>query len=284
MLEAARARGALQSAHRRAAQLRAERSDFARVVVQVEARAGVAATHGRAAELLATALYTVVAPDFRGHGRSPGLRGYLASCEVLLSDAVAIIQYCRNELAPADGVKKNKCFLVGSSMGGTIALAAAQKMCQEREDAIAGVALLAPMLQLSVSAPKQFLLNALSYIAPLTWQIIPSSSTDPSVQYRDEEKRKECEKDEYAVSSNSKLPIGSALTCVELTRDIQKKFSSIETSLLIMVADEDVVVSNKGSFDLYKQVSFKALRNSLFCPVRLSASLLASFCTSPGTC
>jgi len=221
--------------------------------------------HGRrptvryAAEWLASANYAVVAPDFRGHGQSPGLRGFLPGRDVLLEDGVAIVRYCQTQLFPDD----NKCFLVGNSMGGTIALSVAQKMMSQQQDGdneqgaknpiIAGVALLAPMLQLSVSAPTRSFLSALAYMAP-TLQIIPSSSTDPVAQYRDERKRKECENDPYSVhSSIGTIRIGSASTCVELASLIRDEFGSITVPFLVMIADEDVVVQNQGSLDLFEQ-------------------------------
>lgn len=204
-----------------------------------------------AAELLNTQNFAVAAPDFRGHGQSPGLRGYLPSRELLLEDGAAIVRHCQAELFP--GVKK--CFLVGSSMGGTIALSVAQTIMNEKQRGdpssdIAGVALLAPMLQLSVGAPARSLLHALSYVAP-TWQIIPSSSTDAALQYRDQAKRQECEEDPQSVQSNGKIRIGSASTCVELSCCVD--FSSVAVPFLVMVADEDVVVQNQGSLDLYEQ-------------------------------
>jgi len=218
-----------------------------------------------AAQLLSSHNYTVVAPDLRGHGKSPGLPGYLPSRDVLLEDGAAIVRHCCRTSSSQDGVL---CFLVGSSMGGTIALSVAQKLASSSQHEqptgddkqpaikIAGVALLAPMLQLSVSAPARSLLWGLAHVLP-TWQIIPSSSTDPAKQYRDERKRQECENDEhYTVqrgNGSGKIRIGSASTCVELANAIRDDFGKVTTPFLLLVADEDVVVNNQGDFDLYEQ-------------------------------
>ena len=117
---------------------------------------------------------------------------------------------------------------------------------------IAGVALLAPMLQLSVSAPARSLLWVLSHVLP-EWQIIPSSSTNDEKQYRDPVKRKECKDDEYSVKSSGSIRIGSASTCVELASCIQEEFPNITTPFLVLVADDDVVVNNQGDLDLYEK-------------------------------
>ena len=88
-------------------------------------------------------------------------------------------------------------------------------------------------------------------VVPST-NLIPSSATDSIKQYRDEAKRKECDDDPLTVSG-AKLKPASALSCVDLALNIQKKFSQIETPYLIMVADEDVVVKNAGSEKLFKE-------------------------------
>jgi acylglycerol lipase len=205
--------------------------------------------HGRyptvlyAAECLSLAGFMVVSADFRGHGKSPGLRGCLPSREILIQDAMAIADYARG-LAAAD---KAKCFLLGSSMGGTVALTVAQQMT----DKIAGVVLLAPMLKLSVNSASRNLLWTLSKVFP-SWQIIPSSSTDAEKQYRDPEKRKACEEDKLTIKGSS-IRIGSASTCVELANCIQSDFDKVECPFLLMVADEDCVVDNQGDFDLYEK-------------------------------
>jgi alpha-beta hydrolase superfamily lysophospholipase len=202
-----------------------------------------------AAELLSGSdNYGVVAVDFRGHGQSPGLRGYLPGRDVLIEDGVAIAKYAQSQYNK-DGDKNKKCFLLGSSMGGTIALNVAQAM--KDDGSIAGVALLAPMLQLSVSAPARSLLWALSYVLP-TWQVIPSSSSNAEKQYRDATKRKECEDDEFT-THGGKICVGSASTCVELASCIQDQFASITTPFLVLVADEDLIVNNQGSIDLYEK-------------------------------
>jgi alpha-beta hydrolase superfamily lysophospholipase len=205
-----------------------------------------------AAELLArTNQYIVLAPDQRGHGTKPvGLQHYLPSREVVIEDSIAVVQHAQNTFPQC-----SKIFLMGSSMGGTIALNVAQKL---RKDAtllkdgcaISGVVLLAPMLQLSVGGPARTLLWMLSFIAP-TWEIIPSSSTNSEKQYRDPIKRAEC--DNASMQSSNKIRIASASTCVELASTIQEEFHDITTPYLLLVADEDYVVNNQGDFNLFDQ-------------------------------
>ena len=230
-------------------------------------------SHGRyptvryVAELLAQNNYTVVAPDLRGHGASPGLCGYLPSRDILLDDGVAIVQYCQTQLFLE--AAQRCCFLIGSSMGGTIALSVAQRISASSSTTaptntttrstvvpLTGIVLLAPMLQLSVSAPARAVLRALANVVP-TWAVIPSKSSDPTLQYRDAQKLQECIDDPYRASGspNGRIRVASAYTCVELAQDWRSDTAtaSITTPFLVLVADQDVVVQSQGSIDLWEQ-------------------------------
>lgn len=201
-----------------------------------------------AAERLAASNYIVVAPDLPGHGASEGLSGYISSASALLDAGVEIAQHVKKTHEGVD-----KFFLLGSSMGGTISLAVAQKMAQANNNSsITGVVLLAPMLMLSVGDPARYLLSGLAMLPFVsTMALIPSNSTSSEQQYRDPEKRKECSEDSLSYSGN--LRIGSACACVEMAAHVQSQFNSIEVPFLLMVADQDVVVKNQGSFDLMEQ-------------------------------
>jgi acylglycerol lipase len=193
-----------------------------------------------AAELLAANKYAVIAADMPGHGKSPGLRGYLPSADILIQDGLEIAEYATKIFSTVP------LFLAGSSMGGTIALSVASQLGTK----VAGVILLAPMLAIHVGEPARYVLKALSSVIP-TLKIIPSSSTSPEKQYRDPEKRKECEEDELSISGST-IRVGSASTCVELAKEIHNTFSSISCPFLCLIGTQDVVVDNAGSLELMK--------------------------------
>ena len=196
-----------------------------------------------AAEFFAKNGYAVIAADFPGHGQSPGLRGYLPSVEQLVDCGCKIVDYANLQYPEC------KIFLVGSSMGGTIALAVARELGV----LLSGIILLAPMLRLSVSAPARGLLWNLSKVVP-TAPIIPSSSTSSEKQYRDPDKRKECDQDPFK-SSWPMIRVGSASTCVELAASIQEDIDAVKRPFFLAVADEDKVVDNQGAFDLYEKAA-----------------------------
>lgn len=198
-----------------------------------------------AVELLKRAGFAVFCGDLRGHGESEGDPGYLDSSQQILKDAMLFVETAVHAFP---GIK---AFLVGSSMGGTLALYTSS-ILESSNIQIDGIVMLAPMLKLNVSGIARSLLYGLSYILPMA-KLIPSSSTDSSKQYRDPMKRRLCEEDSKAPKLTH-LHVASANTCVQLAHGIHEQFSSVTTPLLIMVADEDVVVDNAGS-DLLMQTS-----------------------------
>ena len=100
-----------------------------------------------AAELLVQKSYRVCAIDFPGHGESPGMRGYIESADTLIVDGInsvqAVLKIARGGstvIAPDAPL-----FLLGSSMGGAIAVEVATGLAA-MEVQVAGLVLLAPML------------------------------------------------------------------------------------------------------------------------------------------
>jgi alpha-beta hydrolase superfamily lysophospholipase len=98
-------------------------------------------------------------PDHRGHGQSEGRRGHVLNFMQYLTDLQSVIRMARDGL-PGD----RKCFLLGHSMGGLIALHYAQRY----PELIDGVLASSPALGMVIEVPaaKKMLGSVMSYLWP----------------------------------------------------------------------------------------------------------------------
>jgi len=196
-----------------------------------------------ASSLLAESGLFVYGLDLPGHGASPGTRGLLTGVDDLIEDGVAVAKYAKEDCG-----EDLPLFLVGSSMGGAIALAVANRL----PEIVKGVVMLAPMLSLNVGSTARTALGALSCMPLINnMPLIPSSATTPDQQYRDAERRLECENDTMTYKGNMRPQ--SANTCVAFTDYIQTIFDKVTVPFLCMIAEEDVVVDNSQTKTLMEK-------------------------------
>ncbi|MDP3285513.1 MAG: lysophospholipase [Desulfobacterales bacterium] len=102
---------------------------------------------------------TIYAPDFRGHGKSDGKRGHVLSFGEYLEDLHSIVETALKEKKPG-----MKCFLLGHSMGGLIAI----NYAISRQATIDGLIISSPSLGVAVKVPaiKAALGKAMSSLWP----------------------------------------------------------------------------------------------------------------------
>jgi alpha-beta hydrolase superfamily lysophospholipase len=133
------------------------------------------------AEALAPAGLVLCAVDLPGHGRSPGRRGDLRSWSELSAAADQLLERTRRE---APGLP---CFLLGHSLGGTIALDAARR----RADRLRGVVVSNPALAVEPRGPLQLRLLLAGLMARVrpgftlaTGISLEDAAHDPAVRER----------------------------------------------------------------------------------------------------
>jgi len=102
---------------------------------------------------------SIWALDLRGHGRSEGKRGHIASFEEYISDVLSLVNIARKSKE-----EDTKCFILGHSMGGLITLYFALKYPQ----LIDGMIVSSPALGLAVRVPfiKVILGRLMSFLFP----------------------------------------------------------------------------------------------------------------------
>jgi lysophospholipase len=142
---------------------------YAETFVPASAPVGVVlVTHGYAehcgryrevAHVLVNASWAVLAYDVRGHGHSPGARGYIDRFDRYLTDLRAALARAR-ELAPG-----KPAVLLGHSHGSLITLRA---LCGEQPPDVAAAILASPYLGLRLAVPayKKLLARIGSRLAP----------------------------------------------------------------------------------------------------------------------
>jgi alpha-beta hydrolase superfamily lysophospholipase len=115
--------------------------------------------YGNVVERLLPKGISVWIPDHRGHGQSEGKRGHVLNFVQYLTDLRLMI-----ELACKGRIGQGKCFLLGHSLGGLIALHFAQRF----PALIDGVLASSPALGMVIEVPvgKKILGTIMSYIWP----------------------------------------------------------------------------------------------------------------------
>jgi alpha-beta hydrolase superfamily lysophospholipase len=115
-------------------------------------------------------------PDHRGHGRSGGRRGHVSRFDQYVEDLDRIVEIAREALPPG-----RKCFLLGHSMGGLIAV----RYAQRHPEKVDGLILSSPALGMVLAVPP-----AKKWLAAFTSALFPglslSNELDPGSISRDE--------------------------------------------------------------------------------------------------
>jgi alpha-beta hydrolase superfamily lysophospholipase len=181
-------------------------------------------------------------PDHRGHGQSGGPRGHVLNFYQYLADLRAMV-----ELASRDRRGQDKCFLLGHSMGGLIALDFVQRF----PELIDGVLVSSPALGIAVKVPvaKRISGSILSWLWPgLTMGNgldVTKISHDPAVvrAYVDDPLVHE------RVSTRFFTEFVAAMEAVN------RQAASIRKPILMQVAGEDHLVSANAAEQFFEKLA-----------------------------
>ena len=213
---------------------------------QASARAVLVIVHGHGAhsgiftrmvEYLVALDYIIYSFDLRGHGRSPGQRGYINSWSEYRADLAAFLHLV-TEKQP-----ELPLFLVAQSMGGTIAL----DYVLRESNQLQGLILIAPALKLRIASWKLFMGKMLSRIRP---RFALNAGIDMSAGSRDLE----------VVVANAQDPLrhgqGTARLATELLKTIDWvnfNANKLQVPLLMLHGGADRVIPLTSSQIFFKR-------------------------------
>ena len=206
------------------------------VLVIVHGHGGHSGIFSRLVQYLVDRGYIIYSYDLRGHGRSPGQRGYINSWAEYRTDLTAFLELVRTKQLDLP------LFLVGQSMGGIIASDYAL-----RESArLQGLILISPALGLGISPVRLLIGKMLSRVRP---NFALSAGIDMSAGSRDLE----------VVAANARDPLrhtqGTARLATELLETIDwvnAHVEELQVPLLMLHGGADRVTLLENSQTFFK--------------------------------
>ncbi len=207
-----------------------------------EPQAAIFLTHGYAehsgryahvAAYLAARGYAVYAMDLRGHGQSEGLRAHIDTFETYLDDLYAYFK-----TLPAD-----RCFTLGHSVGGVLALA----FTARHQDGVRGVITSGAALNAGDAVPGYLIAvsKVLALLVP-RMPILPLQagdiSKDPAVQ---------AAYDADPLNYRGKVRARMGRQILELSRAVRREAGRITVPALVMHGGADRLISPTSADEIY---------------------------------
>jgi acylglycerol lipase len=172
--------------------------------------------------------YAVYVPDHRGHGKSEGHRALVDKYDYLLDDLDQVFAIA-GKANPGLPI-----FLLGHSMGGSIALASALR----NQDRLAGLVLSGPLVTNDgIPKPLIVLAGLLAKVAPragATKLAASAVSKDPKVVAAYEND---------PLVFHGKMPAGTGAALIEASNDFPARLPSLHIPLLVVHGSADKLVS-----------------------------------------
>jgi len=187
---------------------------------------------------------SIFASDFRGHGKSDGKRGHVLSFDDYLEDLYSTFEEVVKEKKPG-----MKCFLLGHSLGGLIAINYAIR----RQETIDGLIISSPSLGVVVKVPaiKAFLGKAMSSLWP---GLSLNNELDASKLSHDEQVVAAYRNDPLVHNRATARWFTEFLSAME---NANNQISEIKVPFLMQIAGDDHLVNAAASKSFFERLSSK---------------------------
>lgn len=183
--------------------------------------------------------YAIYSYDQRGHGKSEGVRSYISDFSEYVKDFDTFVELVGNE-------QQGKKFLIGHSMGGTIAVAYAIK----NQKTVSGLLASATVLEIGSSVSP-----VLVAMAKVLSALVPKMGTtvlDATAISKDKAVVDAYVNDPLVYRGKIRARMGAEL--IRITRELPARLGEIKLPILIMQGSEDRLSDPEGSRILYERV------------------------------
>jgi alpha-beta hydrolase superfamily lysophospholipase len=198
--------------------------------------------YGTVIERLQPKGITIWAPDHRGHGKSDGPRGHILAFEEYLDDLKRLATMARKDLP--EGMK---CFLLGHSMGGLIALTCALRV----PGMIDGVIVSSPTLGLRATLPV--IKRTLGKIMSSIWPGMTLSNEIDAAKLSHDEGVVQAYMNDFLV--HDRVSARWFTEFLHAMETVNHQASELEVPILMQVAGDDYIVDAHASKTFYERLN-----------------------------
>ncbi|MDJ0621194.1 MAG: alpha/beta hydrolase [Calothrix sp. MO_192.B10] len=214
------------------------------ILVIVHGLGGHSGLYGNIVNHLIPKNYAIYSFDLRGHGRSPGKRGYINNWDEFRQDLQAFFNLITTQEAECP------CFLLGHSLGGVIVLDFVLRYPQITKKLQGAIALAPSIGKVGISPFKLFLGRILSRILP---SFSLNTGMNPNFASRDEKVLAAYAQDPLRhTRGTARLATEFAIAVAE----VQNGAENFCIPLLIMHGSADQVALPEGSLEFFHKVTF----------------------------
>lgn len=195
---------------------------------------------GVIAKVLAENGCEVLAFDFRGHGKSSGVRGYIENVDLLVQDTIDFVQEISSLYS---GIP---LFIMGGSIGAAVAVNVAIAMPEK----FCGVILINPALGLNsrFESAIRGISNCLASCCP-TFAVYKA---DAYRSTKNEHLHKYMRENIYYYQGKTR--IGTSAAILNAMKSLRKKYKSLQNKLLVIQGSDDQVTNLKKVQSFMKKV------------------------------